>query len=194
MPTRSPLLFLTRFLTCFFLLYLFFPLYRGLIGAGGRVYFSFLDDHCNLVEGFTSFLIGSAKFLLQSAGYDLVQKNYHSLQIAGSRGISVNPSCLGWAVMSFWFAFVFADHRPVKDRFIWIAGGLAAIIALNISRISLIALANHLQWARVTSMDPHLAFNVVSYVCIIILICLYLRTTKHESNDLRTKTGAPCTI
>ncbi|HEX8277877.1 MAG TPA: hypothetical protein VF540_04250, partial [Segetibacter sp.] len=117
---NSPYLFLIRFLASFFSLYLFFPWYRGVVGAGGRFHSSFFETHFNLIIGFTRFLTGSAKLLLETVGYSLHQKDYHSLQIGYSRGISVNPSCLGWAVMSFWIAFVFANVGSAKHRLKWI--------------------------------------------------------------------------
>lgn len=175
---NSPYLFLIRFLASFFSLYLFFPLYRGVVGEGGKIHSSFFETHFNLISGFTRFLIGSAKFVLEAFGYHLYQKDYHSLQIGYSRGISVNPSCLGWAVISFWIAFVFANSGSTKHRLRWMTGGVIVIVALNIVRIALITLANHLNWSPVTSLDHHQTFNLASYVCIAILILCYISVQK----------------
>src|SRR3954470_9281818 len=109
MLKTSPYYFIARFLACFLSLYLFFILYRGITGEGGRVYSSFLRHHVNLVEGLTALLTTSAAWLLKVGGYEVVQPDYHLLRIAGSAGVAVNPSCLGWAVMSFWSALVLAD-------------------------------------------------------------------------------------
>ncbi len=175
---KSPYLFLIKFLLTFVALYLFFPFYRGLTGEGGKMYSSFLADHFNLVRGLTKLLIGFSKLLLQAFGYDVFQRNYHSLKIGASRGVIVNPSCLGWAVMSFWFAFVSANKGNWKYKLKWVLTGLSAIMVLNITRIALIALANHLNWSPVTSLDYHQTFNVASYGCIILLIFLYVRMQK----------------
>ncbi|MCW3109753.1 MAG: hypothetical protein JWQ09_4259 [Segetibacter sp.] len=185
---KSPYLFLIRFLTCFFILYLFFPMYRGIIGPGGKIYSSFLESHFNIVTGFTRLLTSSAKLLLEAAGYHLYQNDYHSLKIGYSKGIIVNPSCLGWAVMSFWVAFVFANNGTLKHKLKWMACGIVSIILLNITRIALITIANHLNWAPITSLDHHQTFNVASYVCIIILIWWYLRMQKkYERIDFEGK-------
>lgn len=176
---KTPYLFLIRFLLSFSVLYLFFPFYRGVIGPGGKIYSSFLETHFNLVIGFTRFLIGSAKTLLEAVGYHLHQKNYHTLRIDNSRGISVNPSCLGWGVMSFWAAFVYANPGKAKHKLKWIATGVFSIVCLNVLRIAFITIANHLNWAPLTSLDNHQTFNLASYVCIIILILWYVRVQKN---------------
>lgn len=185
---KSPYLFLIRFVTSFFGLYLFFPMYRGVIGPGGKVYSSFLESHFNIITGLTRVLTGSAKLLLEAAGYQLYQHDYHSLKIGYSKGIVVNPSCLGWAVMSFWVAFVFANRGTRKHKIKWMAFGIISIVLLNITRIALIIIANHLNWAPITSLDHHQTFNVASYVCIIILISWYLRMQKkYERIELAGK-------
>ncbi len=174
----SPYSFIIRFLSFFLVLYFFFPFYRGLIAPGGTLYSSFLEKNFNIVSGFTKVLTNSAKLILQSAGYDVVQRDYHSLRIGYSRGISVNPSCLGWAVMSFWMAFVFSNDGTSKHKAKWVTFGITLIVLLNITRIALIALANHLNWATITSLDHHMTFNIASYACIIILVAFYIRIQK----------------
>lgn len=175
---NSPYHFIVRFLLCFFVLYFFFPFYKGVIGKGGNFHSPFFENHFNVVKGLTSFLTTSAKFLLETLGYELHQRDYQSLRISHSKGIIVNPSCLGWSVMSFWVAFVLANRGKLKHKLKWITIGIISILLLNITRITLITIANHLNWAPVTSLDHHQTFNVASYVCIIILIWWYIRMQK----------------
>ena len=144
---KSPYFFLCRFLMSFALLYYFFPFYRGVIAPGGKFLFEFLADNFNLVYQFTRILPARLKWVLEVAGYQIMQKDYQSIRIESSRGIIVNPSCLGWAVMSFWTAFVFANKGNVKHKLRWILIGLFSITLLNIIRIALIAVAGHLSWA-----------------------------------------------
>lgn len=167
--------FLIKFIMSFSLLYLFFPMYRGITGEGGRMYVALLDTHFNIINGFTDFLTSSAGYLLGIFDYNVIQNDYRTLRINSSPGVIVNPSCLGWGVMSFWVAFVYANRGGVLRKFKWVLIGLAAIISLNISRIALITLSNYLHWSAVTSLDHHLTFNVASYLCIIALIFLYLK-------------------
>lgn len=178
---HTPYSFFIRFLLCFFFLYFFFPAYRGVIGPGGKFYSSFLENHFNLVTGLTKFLISSVRVILETAGYEIYQKDYQSLKIAHSQGITVNPTCLGWGVMSFWVAFVFANPGLLRYKMKWMGIGIATIVLLNIIRITLIIIANHLGWTPVTSLDHHQTFNIASYVCIIILAGSYLFIQKkHE--------------
>lgn len=192
----SPYLFFIKFLCSFFILYGFFPFYRGITGKGGILYSPFLNDHFNIIKGLTSFLTGAAKSILEALHYTVNQPNYHTLRIGYIRGVSVNPSCLGWGVMSFWIAFVFANNGGPKHKFKWMLFGVISIGILNITRIVLIAIASHLQWKTITSLDNHQVFNVFSYACIFILMYLYTRTQKkydrldfkrkHEKNSLTT--------
>lgn len=175
---ESPYLFFVKFLAAFILLYLFFPFYRGLTGEGGQLYSSFLDNHLNIVKGFSFFLTKAANVLITSAGYVTNQNDYHTLRIAYSPGVVVNPSCLGWGVMSFWFAFVYANKGSVRHKLKWTSIGLAFIISLNIFRIALIALASHLHWSAITTLDHHQTFNIASYGCIFILMYSFSRYQK----------------
>ena len=175
---KSPYLFLIKFLLCFFLLYFFFPFYRGVIAPGGKLYSPFLAGHFNIIKGFTYFLTKSAKFLLEALHFNVTQADYHTLRIEHSGRINVNPSCLGWAVMSFWAAFIFANKGDRKHKLIWMFSGIIFICALNITRITLITLSRHLHWKTFASLDHHQTFNLLSYGCIFILMYLYARDQK----------------
>ncbi len=170
--------FIVRFLACFIVIYNIFPLYRGIVGPGGAIYIPFVDHYLNLVKGLTLLLTKSSHAILEVMGYNAFQKNYHSLKIVGAQGISVNPSCLGWGVMSFWISFIYANYGSVSHKARWIIGGLISIILLNISRIVLIVLASHYKWIVITSLDYHQSFNIASYLCIFVLTAGYIRAQK----------------
>ena len=170
---KSPYLFCIKFLLVFFILYLFFPFYRGITGVGGKMYSPFLDSHFNIIRGFTGFLTGASRFILEALHYHVYQKDFHSIRIDSSRGINVNPSCLGWGVMSFWVAFVFANDGVWQHKLKWMFSGLFFICALNITRIVFITLAIHSRWRTVVSLDHHTIFNILSYGCIFILMYWY---------------------
>ena len=179
---KNPYFFLVRFIAIFLLLYYFFPFYRGLIGQGGILYSAYLENHFNLIIGLTKLLTGSAKWVLETIGYSIVQKNYHSLRVEHFRGISVNPSCLGWGVMSFWIAFTIASAGTLPFKLKWAFAGLLILMSLNIFRIVLIVIANFRQWNIITSLDPHQTFNIFSYACIFILIIFFTRIQKKYEN------------
>lgn len=183
-----PYLFFIKFLSGFFILYLFFPFYWGITSAGGKIYSPFLDNHFNIIRALTGFLTGAARFFLEALQYPVFQKDYHSLRIGHARGVNVNPSCLGWGVMSFWVAFVYANAGLWKHKFKWIIIGVASICVLNITRIALIALAVHLRWHTIISLDHHQTFNVFSYTCIFILMYWYTTAQKkYEGAEYQEK-------
>lgn len=175
---KTPYSFVIRFLGFFLLIYSIFPLYRGLVGPGGYVYSTFFDHYLNLIRGFTFILVQPAKAVLLLFDYEVVERNYHSLRIIGSPGISVNPSCLGWGVMCFWAAFIYANKGTLSHKWKWAIIGLSAIALLNISRIIFILLASHYRWPAITSLDYHQSFNLASYICIAILVLFYLRVQR----------------
>lgn len=178
---QEPYSYLLRFLFLFILFYFTFPFYRGIVGKGGLMYSSFIDKYVNLIEGLTTLLTSTAKGILQALDYSVSQKNYHTLRIMNSRGISVNPSCLGWGVMSFWAAFVIADVNSFNFKTKWLIIGLVSILTLNIVRIVLIALANHLNWSFITSLDPHQTFNLFSYGLLFLLVWIYYTVQKKQN-------------
>ena len=187
---KSPYLFFIKFLSCFFILYFFFPFYRGITGKGGKLYSAFLDDHFNIIKGLTNFLTGAARWVLEALHYTVNQPNYHTLRIGYLGGVSVNPSCLGWGVMSFWIAFVFANSGGARHKLKWMLLGIIFINVLNITRVVLIAVASHLHWKTITSLDNHQVFNVFSYACIFVLMHLYTQVQKKcDGMDFKRKQG-----
>lgn len=185
---KSPYAFLIKFLLCFFILYFFFPFYRGITGAGGKLYSPFLDSHFNIIRWLTGFLTGASRLMLEALHYPVYQKNFHSLSIAHTVGVNVNPSCLGWGVMSFWIAFVFANKGTLKHKLKWMFSGIFFICLLNIARITIITLAIHLHWQTVVSLDHHTAFNILSYTCIFIVMYWYLNIqNKYEETAYKRK-------
>lgn len=190
---KSPYLFFIKFLAGFFILYLFFPFYQGITAIGGKMYSPFFDHHLNIIKGLSRFLTGAAKIFLEAIDYNVYQKNYYSLRIGDTGGIDVNPSCLGWGVMSFWIAFVFANNGRWTYKLKWMIAGIASICILNITRIALIALALHLRWKTITSLDHHQTFNIFSYGCIFILMYWYARIQK-KYEVIEFKQKAPINI
>ncbi len=152
------------------------------------MYSPFLDAHLNIIKWLTGFLTGAARFFLEALNYTVYQKNYSSLRLGHTGGINVNPTCLGWGVMSFWVAFVFANSGGLKHKFKWMLIGIVSICILNITRIILIALATHLHWQTISSLDHHLTFNIFSYGCIFILMYWYTSNQKkYERINIKEK-------
>jgi exosortase/archaeosortase family protein len=174
----SPYSFLIKFLFLFAFLYGLFPFMRGITSPDGKFYAQFVADYLDIVKALTRFLTNAAKATLELLQYETRQRDYQTLRIEHSRGIIVNPSCLGWGVMSFWTAFVLANKGVWQYKLKWIFMGLFFIMLLNTIRIALVALANHLHWHTVTSLDHHLVFNILSYCIIALMIAWFIKVQK----------------
>jgi hypothetical protein len=74
----------------------------------------------NLVKAFTVFLVKVSKAVLEFLKFNVLEKNFKTLRISNAAGVVVNPSCLGWGIMSFWIAFVYANKGGVKRKLKWI--------------------------------------------------------------------------
>ena len=174
-----------RFLFVFFILKLCLNAYIGILSPGGKAYSPFLQQYANVPAWFTYFICKCAKGLLQVMGYSVYQKALNNITIRGSRGINIIWACLGFGVMSFWTAFITAHTATWKYRLKWIMIGIFLITGINIIRIALIALGFHYNWKAFNAIEPHFAFNVVSYIAIFILTGWFIIKYKkaHKSSQ-----------
>jgi exosortase/archaeosortase family protein len=87
-------------------------------------------------------------------------------------------SCIGYGVMSFWVAFIFANKGTFKKKFLWISGGILVLWIINVLRVSLLLLAINKNWKIPLGWDHHTWFNIVAYSLIFLMILLYDRSFK----------------
>src|SRR4051812_26590864 len=81
--------------------------------------------------------------------------------------------------------FCYRTQGSWQYKLQWSIGGISIIIALNIIRITLIAVANHYHWLAVTQLEPHATFNVVSYIILFILIGWFVwRYKQHQKRRI----------
>ncbi len=186
-----------RFLLIFFLLALAFYSYVGIISPGGKTYSVFLDKYANFPAWLTYFICKCAKRLLQLFGYSVYQKKANNVTISGSRGVNIIWACLGFRVIGYWVAFVSAHYAAWKYKLKWIMIGVLSITMINIFRIALIALGLHYNWKAFNTIEPHLAFNVVSYIAIFILtfwfIAKYNKYKKRSTQAIK-RNSSPVTL
>ncbi len=95
------------------------------------------------------------------------------LTISDEYGIILNYSCLGFAVISFWLAFVITHYGRWWFKIIWAIIGLAIIIACNIARVCLVLLSGLKHWSLPFGLDHYTWFNIVTYIAILILAIFY---------------------
>ena len=151
------------------------------------MYFPLLDHYFNVINWFTWLIAKAAVALLQLFGFNTYQRAPNNVTIVHSRGVTILWACLGFGVMSFWTAFVTAHKAAWQFKLKWSVAGAGIITALNIIRIALIAVANHYHWLIITSMEPHEAFNIVSYILLFGLLFWFIK--KYKQYELINITG-----
>ncbi len=174
-----------RFLFVFFVLKIGFIAYIGILSPGGKAYSPFLEHYVNVPAGFTYFICKCAIGLLKLGGYSVYQKAANNVTIHGSRGINIIWACLGFGVLSFWTAFITAHRATGKFKLKWIVIGIVLITGINIIRIALIALGLHHNWKAFNAIEPHFAFNVVTYIAIFILTAWFIARYKKAGKQLQ---------
>src|SRR4051812_48668848 len=181
MKSKSLSFNILQFLLVYALLAGWFHCFIAITSPGGKVYSPLLDNYFNIPRWLTFLISKSSLGLLKLAGFTVYQRAPNNVTITGSRGVTIIWACLGFGVMSFWTAFVTAHKARRQYKLNWCLAGNLIIIALNIIRITLIALANHYHWLAITSIEPHAAFNIASYILLIILVAWFiLRYRQHE--------------
>ena len=170
------------FLCIYAFLALFFYAYIGIISPGGKGYSPFLHSYLDFPAWLTYIICQGAKGLLKLMGYNVYQKALNNVTIRGSRGINIIWACLGLKVLSFWTAFIVAHRATWQYKLKWVGIGVSAITLLNIFRIASIALANHYDWKAYQTIEPHFAFNVASYIVILIFMLWFTVVYKRYSN------------
>lgn len=180
--TTNPLyLYLLKFLGAFVILYYGTKAMIGL-GTAGGYYIPFVHNYLDYISVFRAFLLHSSKGFLHLFGYTAEVINSFSLQLQNGRSVHLVYSCLGYGIISFWLAFVFANRGSFKKKAVWMLTGCMAICCLNILRISLLLLSLNKNWHFPLGLDHHTWFNIASYGFIFAGIYLYDRSAaKHLS-------------
>ena len=116
--------------------------------------------------------------LLTLFGYATHRPDSHLIVMPNGVYVRMVYACLGYGIMSFWAAFVFANRGSWKRKTIWILGGLLAIWFINVMRISFLLVANSEHKSMPLGIDHHTWFNMCAYGLIFGMIYLYDRNMK----------------
>lgn len=169
--------YLVRFLGLFCLLFYGTEAVIGL-SAPGSHYSSFVAQHLNFIPPFRLALLEATKALLSPFGVHTAIEDAYSLTLVGGRGVRMVYSCLGYGVLSFWIAFIFANRGSWKKKAGWMLAGCLALCAINVIRIALLLVAINRGWAIPLGWDHHTWFTLVAYLLIFALILGYDRTER----------------
>ncbi|MDN3582379.1 exosortase Y [Mucilaginibacter flavus] len=170
----SPFKFVFTFLFLFLFFYYFNIAFFG-ITSPGKLYFPFLANNLNYIQGLRWILLSSSTQVLAWMGFTALH-NGTELLVVGKGTIVLIYSCLGLGLMSFFSAFVIAYPKKLKQKFFFLISGILTIQVLNIIRFVLLALF----WTKKASqiIDHHTIFNIILYV--IIMISLYFWVTNNS--------------
>jgi exosortase/archaeosortase family protein len=166
-------IYIAKFIGAFCILYFGTIAVEGLAAPEGKYYNSFIDKHLDYVSWLRSSLTHGTKLVVAAFGYPADFLSQTVLQVKGGRGINVGYDCLGYGVISFWIAFVFANTGSWKRKLIWILSGVVLLWLINVLRISLVLIGINKHWKFPFGWDHHTWFNIVAYVSIFAMIWLY---------------------
>jgi len=160
----------------------------GLSAPGGH-YSSFVHNHLNYIGWLRFALLHSSKIVLTFLGYNVFVENMYIIRMHGGLGVRIVYSCIGFGIMSFWIAFIFANAGSWVKKTKWILGGLLLIWCINVARISLLLVAINKQWQPVLHFDHHTLFNIATYSAIFIMIYFFSRSDKDLSERNQLQSG-----
>jgi exosortase/archaeosortase family protein len=172
-----PVPYFIKFLLCFGILYYGTKAIIGITAPGG-FYWPFADRHLDYVAWLRSLLMDASRIILEMAGYDIYMKDTYTIRMQRGLGVHVVYSCLGYGVMSFWAAFVFANKGRFAQKFFWILTGLLVIFSVNVGRICIMLVATNNKWKSLFGLDNHTWFNIIAYALIFLLMWLFDRSNK----------------
>jgi exosortase/archaeosortase family protein len=154
-------------------------LFIGITTPGG-IYIKWLDINLNYIKYWRAFDIQLTRKILIGLGYEVKYTTYTVL-VTGRAGFKLVYSCLGYGVMSFFFAFVMAYPRPWIYKTLFLLYGLTLIQILNLIRLTWISI----YWTAPKFgklLDHHTVFNLIIYSTIIIILYLWTNSNKHNGN------------
>jgi exosortase/archaeosortase family protein len=171
--------YLLKFIICFCILYFGTLAMIGLASPGGY-YSSFIYNYLNYISWLRFGLLYCSKLLLTIFGYKVFIEGAYVLKMYGGRGVHLVYSCIGFGIMSFWIAFVFANKVRWQKKVKWIIAGVAVIFLINVIRISLLLVAVNKNWSNRLTLDNHTLFNVVAYMLVFTMIYFFDRSEKKD--------------
>jgi exosortase/archaeosortase family protein len=174
--------FVLLFIAVFLLFYYGTLFITGIAVPGGN-YSPFIEKYFNIAAWLRSSLILSSKQFLSLLGTETIRSDEYVLRAVGGRGVRIVYACLGFGVMSFWFAYVIANMGSLLKKIIWVSGGLVLLWIINVVRISLVLLAGNKGWHFPFGWDHHTWFNIVAYMAIFAMIYFFEKSLKRKTKE-----------
>lgn len=174
--TKAVIIYIAKFLGAFALLFFGTEALIGITAPGGY-YSGFIDKYLNYVDWLRSSLLHATAYILSLFGEHPVLETKNVLRISNLAAVRIVYSCLGYGVMSFWCAFIFANRGSFKKKALWMLGGLLLIWMINVSRLTLLMQSVQFKWRSFLGWNHHTWFNICAYAAIFIMIYFYDRSS-----------------
>jgi exosortase/archaeosortase family protein len=184
---RKFLVFLAKFLISFCILYYGTIAMIGITAPGGY-YSSFAHQYLDYVSLLRWLLLHGADNLLRVTGLDTYLKDIYTIKLKSGTGVHVGYDCIGYGVMAFWAAFIFANPLSFVTKLKWVLGGLLLIFLINIFRISLMLVAVNRHWKSLFNLDNHTWFNIAAYIAIFTMMWFFDQSQKKHQQAEENKT------
>lgn len=170
---KSVLVYAVKFILFFCILYFGTIAVIGLASNEGEYYSRLIDHFFNYPGWSKDSLLHGTNAFVSIFGYDtfIVLPSKIAIHHSGS-AINIGYDYLGYGVLSFWIAFVFANKGTFLIKILWMLGGMILIWCINILRMSLLLMAVNNNW-RIPLFDQHTWFIIAAYILIFVLIYFY---------------------
>ena len=185
MANKPFTIYLLKFILSFCILYYGTIAFIGITSPGGY-YSPFADRYLNYVSGLRYFLLHSSKLILEFFGYNIYLKDVYTIRLQNGNGVHVGYDCIGYGVLFFWVAFIYANSVSTSKKIKWLFSGLLIIWMVNVIRIVLMLLSVNYNWPSPFNLNNHTWFNIAAYAVIFTMIYLFDRS---EKNNIFTKTS-----
>ncbi len=175
--------FVVLFLGAFSICYYGIKFINGLAVPGGA-YSPFVEKYFNIASWMRSALMYCSKGILSLMHTQAFREDDYILRSSSGQGIRLVYSCLGFAVLSFWTAYMIATPAKRWFKIAWMIGGLLALFLINAIRLSLVLKAADAGKTFPFGWDHHTWFNIAAYLFIFILIFIFRAKNKyHEPTE-----------
>lgn len=175
-----------RFVVLFFVLYGFFYginyLLTGLIAPGGY-HIAWLQHHADYVTATRDFLLQTTAWVVRNMGF-IAHKEGNMLWVENRHAIKMVYSCIGFNLFSMWWAFILAYPMNWVQRLLLFVSGTFLIIALNITRLTILVLKTSPINMFNQNIDHHDLYNLVTYGIILLGIKLVIDHASKETSAI----------
>lgn len=179
---KAAIVFVVKLLFFYFLFSQGNLFMNSVMSEGGKYYNAFISENLNYIQGLRTILIVPAVWIIKLFGFYAIYNEMDVMVVNGPL-LRVNYSCLGLGVMSFFTAFVIAFPAKLKAKIRLFVVGTIMIYLLNVGRIAgLGVLLGFFKSQRENFTYHHEIFNIIVYICIFVLLYLYIKKNTAQSS------------